>query len=486
MIGGLWNGLSGISTFEKALTLESNNAANVNTIGHKADDIRFEDLMYSNGYGKGSAVEYVSKNMTQGNLKITNNTFDVAINGKGYFIVEDKSTNETYYTRAGNFQMAADGFLKSSSDMTIKGLTPQVNSVISSNPTKTQFDNSHIKFVATQSVGNDNFLQTINARATDYNSTATDIGISGEGFKTKSALITDIDALISDYKNKLDLYSTTSTDLPTESLPQITEVDFSSYMNELDNENDVMKLTVNNKEVLQVFDTDIETTMKKFSDKVSNVLGLTSTIDTQTGILTITSLIPAKKVNISDALINDNSITPFNTQDAKLGTGIGMVNSARDALKNALELANAELLDITNTISLVGQENLAVNDIQLKLANLNLSKDSFGTVEIDNGIIYVKENDNKFIVGKLQTAFFTNDYGLLPQGDNLYINTPEAGTAKYAGTFNKLSSGFVESSSVNTGQSLTNLLIYQKAFEANSKSITTSDEMLKIAMELKK
>jgi flagellar hook protein FlgE len=44
----------------------------------------------------------------------------------------------------------------------------------------------------------------------------------------------------------------------------------------------------------------------------------------------------------------------------------------------------------------------------------------------------------------------------------------------------------LELSTANVGTSLTNLLIYQKAFEANSKSITTSDEMLKTAIELRK
>jgi len=56
----------------------------------------------------------------------------------------------------------------------------------------------------------------------------------------------------------------------------------------------------------------------------------------------------------------------------------------------------------------------------------------------------------------------------------------------YAGDLNKIVSNSLELSTANVGTSLTNLLIYQKAFEANSKSITTSDEMLKTAIELRK
>ena len=48
MIGGLWNGVTGLATFEKALNVESNNSTNVNTVGYKEDIVNFADLMYEN------------------------------------------------------------------------------------------------------------------------------------------------------------------------------------------------------------------------------------------------------------------------------------------------------------------------------------------------------------------------------------------------------------------------------------------------------
>jgi flagellar hook protein FlgE len=486
MIGALWNGVSGLNTFEKALNVESNNTTNVNTVGHKADDITFEDMLYQNGYGKGSQVESITKKMYQGSIKLTGYTYDVAIEGKGYFVVNERNTADIYYTRAGNFQMAEDGLLQTQDGLKVLGLTPQSNTVITSNPDVTQFNNIHEKFIASQTINNENFLQTINARSTDYNKSATDIGVSGDGFKTKSALISDIDALVTDYKSKLELYSSTGTAIPTSSIAQITKIDYSNSLNELSNENDIIKVRINNTEISQKFDTNLETTLNKFSDKISNIQGLSSSIDTQTGILTINSLIPAKEITITNSGINDIYANIENTQNPKLGTGIGIVNSSRDALKNSLELANAQFLDITNTISLATQNSLNLNEIQLKLDNLELSDNTFGEIEIDEGIIFLKDNNNKFVVGKLQTAMFTNEQGLNPQGDNLYKNTAESGRAMYAGDLNKIVSNSLELSTANVGTSLTNLLIYQKAFEANSKSITTSDEMLKTAIELRK
>ena len=234
-------------------------------------------------------------------------------------------------------------------------------------------------------------------------------------------------------------------------------------------------------------------TMKAFSDKISNTVGLTSTIDTTTGVLNITSLIPGKTVKINEAYINNQNfssqiVTP-ETSKAKLGAGIDMVNSSRDALKTALQKAGADFLEITNTVSLDNEKNNKLNNLsslQLNLSNLTLSKDSIGELEISEGILYVKDGENKFVVGKLQTAAFTNEQGLVSQGNNLYEISNETGNIYNAVNLNKLVDSSLEQSKASIANSLTALLIYQKAFEANSKSITTSDDMLQTAIQLKK
>lgn len=487
MIGALWNGISGLNSFEKAINSESNNVSNVNTVGYKEDIISFEDMMYSNGYGKGSNVSSVSKAMyQQGGLKLTNSSYDVAIDGRGYFIVGDLATNgvnETYYTRAGNFKIASDGVLKTQDNMNILGLSSV------SIPAGAKFDTTYTNTIASQSIGNSNLLQTINAKSSDYSASATsdDLAIdSGNNYKIKSAKISDVEALIADYKSKLAFYSSNSTAAATSSTSQMTNINLSTFMPQLVNENDMVKVTINNNVVTQLFDTDTATTLKKFSDKISNIQGLSSSVDPTTGILSIDSLIPGKDVSIKDAQINENLIAVNNTQNASLGSGLGLVNSSKDALQTAIEKAGAKFLDITSTVSLVNQNNLGTaSKMQLNLSNLGLT-DNIGELEISDGIIYSKDGENKFILGKIQTAYFTNEQGLSPQGSNLYQVSDESGTAMYAGNMNKLIGSSLEQSGANLGNSLTALLIYQKAFEANSKSITTSDELLKTAIELKK
>lgn len=66
MIGALWTGISGLSAQQKALDNESNNIANVNTVGYKASRISFADQMYQDRIGKGSLVLDSEKLYTQG------------------------------------------------------------------------------------------------------------------------------------------------------------------------------------------------------------------------------------------------------------------------------------------------------------------------------------------------------------------------------------------------------------------------------------
>jgi len=93
-------------------------------------------------------------------------------------------------------------------------------------------------------------------------------------------------------------------------------------------------------------------------------------------------------------------------------------------------------------------------------------------------------------VGQIQTAGFVNPAGLHALGDNNYINTtasgdPQPGTPGLNG-LGQLRQGFVEMSNVQLVEEMTDLITGQRAYEANSKAILTSDEMLGIVNGLKR
>ncbi len=93
-------------------------------------------------------------------------------------------------------------------------------------------------------------------------------------------------------------------------------------------------------------------------------------------------------------------------------------------------------------------------------------------------------------VGNIQLANFTNPTGLSSMGRNLYLQTDASGNAT-TGTpgqdgLGTMAQGFLEMSNVNVAEEMVNMIIGQRAYEANSKAITTSDEMLQLANNLKR
>jgi flagellar basal-body rod protein FlgG len=91
-------------------------------------------------------------------------------------------------------------------------------------------------------------------------------------------------------------------------------------------------------------------------------------------------------------------------------------------------------------------------------------------------------------VGSLQLATFINPAGLEAKGENLYAETAASGTANTntpgsngAGLLNQ---GYVETSNVNVAEELVNMIQTQRAYEINSKAITTSDQMLQKLTQL--
>jgi flagellar basal-body rod protein FlgG len=91
-------------------------------------------------------------------------------------------------------------------------------------------------------------------------------------------------------------------------------------------------------------------------------------------------------------------------------------------------------------------------------------------------------------VGTLQLSTFTNPAGLMAKGENLYVETSASGTANSVtpGTNGSgtLSQGYVETSNVNVVEELVNMIQTQRAYEINSKAITTSDQMLQKLAQL--
>ncbi len=124
-------GLSGLNAASKSLDVIGNNIANANTVGMKSSRAEFADLVASsvgsgggggNSAGIGVAVATVSQQFTQGNINITGNNLDVAINGGGFFQVT-KTDGSTAFTRDGQFKLDKDGNIITNTGANVMGYT---------------------------------------------------------------------------------------------------------------------------------------------------------------------------------------------------------------------------------------------------------------------------------------------------------------------------------------------------------------------------
>jgi len=134
--------LSGLDASSTDLSVIANNLANLNTVGYKGQDTQFQDLFYqqigSSGDGNpiqegvGTSVAGISSDLTQGSIQSTGVPTDVAIQGDGYFVVQNNG--ETLYTRAGNFSLGPTGQLLTQDGDTVMGY-PAVDGVVNANAT---------------------------------------------------------------------------------------------------------------------------------------------------------------------------------------------------------------------------------------------------------------------------------------------------------------------------------------------------------------
>lgn len=117
MLDSIHIGVTGLVGFQQGLRVIANNTANMNTPGYKSSTLQFADLFYSSGgrdvqLGQGLDTAGTRLDFRQGDLRQTGNDLDVAVDGEGFFVLRDVE-GQVRYTRAGQFQFDADGFLVS-------------------------------------------------------------------------------------------------------------------------------------------------------------------------------------------------------------------------------------------------------------------------------------------------------------------------------------------------------------------------------------
>ena len=399
--------LSALSAFSTAIDVTGNNLANLDTIGFKASEVSFHDLVTQSisaglgntqvGFGVGTPTTEAL--YTQGALQTTGGELDAAIQGDGFFIIQGNNGG-TQYTRAGNFQTDDNGDLETATGQHVQGWT-QVNGVLDTNapPSNITIPTGIVQPpVVTQ---NFSFDMNLDAAATPGTTDAT--------FATS---VTVYDSL----GNALVVTATFTEDPTTAG-----QWDYS--------------VTIPDSDVANPPATPLTGSMNFGSN----------------GVLT----------------------TPAATDPSPQLQITGLADGAADMTLN-WNLYNGTTPRITqfaqpSSVSAVSQDGSAA---------AQLTQVAIGA---GGQILAQFSNGQQTVVGQLAMATIRNPDSLLAVGNNAYqLSAASALPAEgLPGTGGRgtVQGGSVESSTVNVATEFTNLIVYQRGYEANSKVINAVDEL---------
>jgi flagellar hook protein FlgE len=126
-------GLSGLNASSKAIDSVGNNIANSGTAGFKAATTAFADVFAAtlgsgSQIGIGTSVAGINQQFTQGNVTVTNNPLDLAINGSGFYRLDNNGA--ITWTRNGQFNLDKDGYIVNSSGYRLTGYLANTSNVI--------------------------------------------------------------------------------------------------------------------------------------------------------------------------------------------------------------------------------------------------------------------------------------------------------------------------------------------------------------------
>jgi len=439
-------GLSGLHASQADLKATGNNIANTGTIGFKASRAEFANIYSVSKFtstntaiGSGVRVAGVTQQFTQGNLNFTEKNLDLAINGEGFYNVEG-STGETVYTRNGQFQVDNEGFIVTNNHEKLLGYDA----------------NQETDLVNTGSVA----ALNISASQISPNATTTAELVSNIDASASVNLAANIDP------NDPSTYTHTTSFSTFDSLgnAMLTSVYFQKTA---DNSWTLGTRTVDS--VGNALPADTGTT-----PVISDTNDFFITFDTTGKLETIGTTSGAGDVyDNSGALPTGTSKLTLDYTAA--GTNNGPPTSAAD---------QTILLDISS-----------INQYGAKFAVNDLTQDGYSTgnlagIEVDpGGLVLARYTNGKSkTVGQVIISNFNNPQGLSQLGGNNWAQTSQSGepivNLPGSSSAGSLQSGALEEANVDLTNELIKLIVSQRNFQANAKTITTSDTLTQTVIQI--
>lgn len=508
-----YNGVSGIKTHQFGMDVWSHNISNINNAGYKAQIPEFSNILSqslanslltpaNSQVGLGSQAQTTAISEKIGGMKPTDNEFDLALTSEGWFGTLGYDGN-IYYTRQGDFNIDAAGNLVDSHGQFVLGTMDDGISSVSTNlanvanQTKITLPKTlTMPPVATSQVGikanldpaikkdfvdialNDtNYQSNLNAQKISINGNVTDVKGLIEPKKDDKVFVTLTD------KNGKQQQS--SAKLKDDLTWQIDNFDVQNL--DLSEPLDIKAFVRSNQEVAN---------KAFFSTAIIGQNGEENVLK-----LEFKKIVPQQKEGISwhvNASIEDKNKNVLSTNEGQLEyTSDGaFLSSSIDAIDNVKldfgkpynkELANSGFEGVTSFAGLGSYVGDFAKDGSKQGELTKYSMDDFGQIQANF------DNGKNASIAKIAVYHFVNDQGLDNAGGNYFTQSSNSGKAIFYTDTNgqfinntKIKNATLEMSNVDLGTALTEVIVMQKAFDASSKSITTSDQLLQVAINLKK
>lgn len=483
MMRSLFAGVSGLKNHQTRMDVISNNIANVNTTGFKKSRVTFQDMLSQTlsgasspqsgrsgtnpmQVGLGMSLASVDVIHTAGSPQSTGVNTDLCIEGEGFFIVG--SGDNIYYTRAGNFAFDFNKtFYNTSNGMIVKGYIANSNGVIDPNSTLADINLAAQMTSPPKATAEAQFSKNLDSRVQPLtgteggvahtNGTATPVTLNATKLPVTNVSIAGLTEGMHytvDYVNGTVTILDTTADGPYNI--NYTMPNYSAPITIYDSKGETHELTA------------------YYTKTAANTWEVDTSITTT----------DASGNTIVNFLSDGKGTLVFSAATGQLDATLSSMSNATltipgtDALNVKLNFNN--VTEYAGDFTAIGfsQDGYKSGDLQ------SVSVDTTGTI---TGSF---SNGQNRALAQLALASFANPAGLMKVGNNLFLPSnnsgePDQGLPGVSGR-GKINPERLEMSNVDLSQEFVDMIITQRGFQANSRVITTSDQILEELVNLRR
>lgn len=452
MMRSFFNAVTGLNAYRTWLDITADNMANVNTIGFKGSRPIFQDMvssvvtgintvtntMKSTTYGAGIIFDSSQKLWTIGNFKQTGVNTDLAIQGRGLFIVKDPVSNIQYYTRDGQFRLSRDGFMVNSAGLKLQGFRVDDRGKIIGTGLE---DVRVVPQLPSKATGQIRFLGPTNLNAEA---------------STPAAAFDPNDPTSYNYKYTITIYDSLGT-------PYQADIFF-------------RKSGANTWEIYLRADIDPASAGYELTGDWTNVQFDSSGSLKYDGDVK-EELSPDGKSYYyyldTAGLTNVPATTPSGGSFPAAGDWRIYVGESPQSLTAGNPIPNSYITQYSADFAVTAEQNGYQKGDLIDVYVLSE----------DGAVVGVYSNGKSLPLYRVAIALFSDPEELIKKGSNLYtsISTP---TIMAPGGAEKIRSGMLEMSNVDIASEFVNLISAQRAYQANTRVITSSNTVLEDTINL--